>query len=83
MRKLFLAPFLLAFFSGAAIAQGSSPPPFDQVDADGDGNVSQQELQDANVQGVDVTSADQDQDGVLGRDEYEQATQSGSQGSSQ
>lgn len=72
MKKIFLVPFVLAFFSGAAVAQGSMPA-FEEVDADGDGNVSQQELQDAGVQGIDVQTADQDQDGVLGRDEYEQA----------
>lgn len=77
MKKLLAIPFIFAFFSGAAIAQGSMPS-FEEVDADGDSNVSQQELQDANVQGVDVTTADQDQDGVLSKEEYEQASQSGS-----
>ena len=76
MKKLLAVPFIFAFFSGAAFAQDSMPS-FEEVDADGDSNVSQQELQDANVQGVDVTTADQDQDGVLSKDEYEQASQSG------
>lgn len=60
--------------SAAALAQGSLPA-FEEVDADGDGTISQQEAQ--AVEGLDFSQADTNQDGSLSRAEYAAAAQSG------
>lgn len=59
---------LIAFgFSAAALAQGSMPT-FEEVDANGDGLISQEEAQ--AIEGLDFATADANQDGSLSRDEY-------------
>jgi hypothetical protein len=57
-------------FSAAALAQ--SAVPFEDVDANGDGVISQEEA--AAIEGLDMATADTNQDGVLDRAEYEAAT---------
>ena len=53
-------------FSAAAFAQGM--PAFEEVDANGDGLISQEEA--AAIEGLDFATADANQDGALSRDEY-------------
>jgi hypothetical protein len=53
--------------AGAALAQ--ELPAFEEVDANSDGQISQQEA--AAVEGLDFSTADTNQDGALSRDEYE------------
>lgn len=60
----------MAVEAGGGQASGSSIPAFEEVDADADGQLSGSEL--ALVEGVDFSEADQDQDGAVSRDEYEQ-----------
>ncbi|HEX5418358.1 MAG TPA: hypothetical protein VFY39_00025 [Gammaproteobacteria bacterium] len=63
--------------SGAAIAQQSQLPPFDQVDKNADGNISRSEA--AQIEGLDFNTVDTNQDGKLSRTEY--MTYAGTQGS--
>ena len=70
MKKRFLIPFLFAFFSGAALAQQAQS--FDELDANADGSLSEDEV--SAVVGLDFASADMDGDGSLSRDEYDSAT---------
>lgn len=56
-------------FSGAALAQGM--PAFEEVDANADGGISQEEAQ--AIEGLDFATVDANQDGVLSREEYEAA----------
>jgi hypothetical protein len=62
--------------SGAAIAQQSQLPPFDQVDKNADGNISRSEA--AQIEGLDFSAVDTNQDGQLSRSEY--MTYAGTQG---
>ncbi len=62
-------------FSGAALAQGA--PSFEEVDANQDGMISQEEA--SAVEGLDFATADSNQDGQLDRSEYEAATSGGSE----
>lgn len=55
--------------TGAAMAQGL--PAFEEVDANADGQISQEEA--AAIEGLDMAAADTNQDGVLSRAEYEAA----------
>ena len=73
--KRFLVPFLFAFFSGAALAQTQS---FDDLDANADGSLSEDEV--SAVAGLDFASADVDANGSLSRDEYDSATGGASTG---
>jgi len=57
--------------STAALAQ-SGAPPFEEVDSNGDGLISQEEA--SAVEGLDMATADTNQDGSLDRAEYEAAT---------
>lgn len=61
---------LLMMASSAALAQEA--PPFEEVDADGDGYVTNSELQAAGVD-INVGDADTDGDGMLDSDEYDAA----------
>ena len=77
MSKRFLIPFLFAFFSGAAMAQGQDQSPsFDEADTDRSGDLSQQEVDAvaAYLVGIDFVSLDQNGDGTVSQDEYEAAT---------
>lgn len=69
MKKL-LGLFALGF-SALALAQGN--PPFEEVDSNQDGNISQEEA--AVVEGLDFATADANQDGQLSREEYEALSQ--------
>ena len=62
-------------FSGAALAQGA--PSFEEVDANQDGMISQEEA--AAVVGLDFATADTNQDGQLDRSEYEAASSGGAE----
>lgn len=68
--KKSLIGVLLAGFAGGAIAQGL--PSFDEVDANGDGAISEEEAQ--AVEGLDFATADANQDGQLDRAEWQQAS---------
>lgn len=57
-------------FVGAALAQDA--PAFEEVDQNMDGRISQEEA--ATVEGLDVATADRNQDGSLDREEYNAAT---------
>lgn len=61
-----LTGLLILGFSGAAIAQGL--PSFDEVDANGDGMISEEEA--GAVEGLDFATADTNQDGSIDRAEY-------------
>jgi hypothetical protein len=70
MTKLTLRALVLVGFAGAAIAQ--SLPAFEEVDANGDGQISRQEA--ATIEGLDFASADTNQDGSLSMEEYSAAS---------
>lgn len=57
-------------FAGAAMAQGL--PAFEEVDANGDGQITQDEA--AAIEGLDFAAADTNQDGALSMEEYSAAT---------
>jgi hypothetical protein len=57
---------LIAGFSGAALAQ---LPAFEEVDANQDGVISQEEA--AAIEGLDWATADANQDGQLDQAEYD------------
>ena len=65
--KALFASLLLAA-SGAAFAQ-ETPPPFEEVDTNGDGAISSRELAAANVD-INMEDADTNGDGMLDRSEY-------------
>lgn len=69
MKKSLISMLILGF-AGSAVAQGL--PAFEEVDANGDGQISEQEA--AAVEGLDFASADANQDGALDRAEYEAAS---------
>jgi hypothetical protein len=60
---------LLLGISGVALAQET--PAFEDVDANSDGQISQEEA--AVIEGLDFAAADTDQNGSLSREEYEAA----------
>ncbi len=70
MRKSLISLMILGF-SGAAVAQGL--PAFEEVDANGDGMISEEEAE--AVEGLDFATADANQDGAIDRVEYEEAGQ--------
>ena len=70
MKKLSIALLALGF-TGAALAQDAAPS-FEEVDANSDGMISQEEA--AAVEGLDLATADRNQDGSLDRAEYQVAT---------
>lgn len=70
MRKSLISLMILGF-SGAAVAQGL--PAFEEVDANGDGMISEEEAE--AVEGLDFATADANQDGAIDRVEYEEAAQ--------
>lgn len=55
----------LVMLSGAAFA---APPAFEDVDTNGDGQISRAEA--ATIEGLDWTSADANGDGNLSKEEY-------------
>lgn len=72
MKARVTATLLALGFSAAVIAQGQAPS-FEEVDQDGDGQISQEEA--SQVEGLDFATADSNQDGYLDREEYRQATE--------
>lgn len=68
--KKSLISLLVLGFAGSAVAQGL--PAFEEVDANGDGQISEEEA--AAVEGLDFASADANQDGAIDRAEYEAAS---------
>ena len=60
---------MLAFGLSSLVLAADTMPPFEQVDANGDGHISQAEA--ATVEGLDFATADTNQDGMLSRAEYE------------
>ena len=66
MTKQLLKLLVVAGFSSAALAQ--SLPPFEEVDANSDGLISQEEA--AAIEGLDIATADTNQDGALSMEEY-------------
>lgn len=59
-------PFLAMGFVGVALAQA---PAFEEVDADADGQITEEEAM--IVEGLDFATCDEDQDGALTKEEYE------------
>ncbi len=59
----------------ASIALAQSLPPFEQVDANGDGSISATEA--AAIEGLDFKAADTNQDGMLSRQEYDAQRKNG------
>lgn len=57
---------ILAGFAGSAMAQGM--PTFEEVDANSDGQISQEEA--AAIEGLDFATADADQNGSLSVEEF-------------
>lgn len=68
MNKTLLSAAALILASGLAFA---GHPAFEDVDADQDGAISQEEA--AAVEGLDFAAADTDQSGSLSPEEYEAA----------
>jgi len=69
MTKHSLQTLLVIGFASAAMAQGL--PSFEEVDANGDGQISQEEA--AAIEGLDFVTADTNQDGALSMEEYNAA----------
>lgn len=69
MNKRFSISMLILGFSAAAVAQGL--PAFEEVDANGDGQISEEEA--SAVEGLDFATADTNQDGSIDRAEYSEA----------
>ncbi len=69
MTKHALRTLVLVGFTGAAMAQAA--PTFEEVDANADGQISQEEA--AAIEGLDFATADADQNGSLSMEEYEAA----------
>jgi hypothetical protein len=70
MMKQTLHTLVLIGFAGAAVAQGL--PAFEEADANGDGQISQEEG--AAIEGLDFATADTNQDGALSMEEYNAAS---------
>ena len=66
---------VLAAMGLAGTALAASLPPFEKVDADGNGTLSRTEA--AAVAGLDFSAADKNNDGMLDRGEYEAAGKTG------
>lgn len=66
MQTKLLQALVIAGFSTAALAQAM--PPFEEVDANSDGKISQEEA--ATIEGLDFATADTNQDGSLSPEEY-------------
>lgn len=71
MKKTLTISALIFGFSGAALAQGL--PSFEEVDANADGMISQEEA--AAVEGLDFATADSNQDGTIDRAEYAEVSE--------
>jgi hypothetical protein len=69
MNTKLLKTLVIFGFASAALAQGM--PAFEEVDANDDGQISQEEA--AVIEGFDFATADTNQDGSLSREEYEAA----------
>ncbi len=69
MKKSIPISLLILGFATGAMAQ--ELPAFEEVDTNGDGQISQQEA--AAVEGLDFATADTNQDGVISREEYQEA----------
>lgn len=67
--KTSLTALMAVGFAASALAQGL--PAFEEVDANGDGTISADEA--SAIEGLDLATADTNQDGVLDRAEYEAA----------
>jgi Ca2+-binding EF-hand superfamily protein len=70
MSKFSLGTLIALGFASAALAQQT--PTFEEVDANGDGQISREEA--AAIEGLDFEVADTNQDGSLSMEEYK-ATQ--------
>ena len=66
MKRISLVLSVLGF-AGLALAQGALPP-FEEVDANADGQISMEEA--AAIEGLDFAAADTNQDGSLDQAEY-------------
>ena len=64
-----LRALVLLGFTGAVFAQAM--PAFEEVDANSDGQISQEEA--AAIEGLDFAAADTDQNGTLSLEEYNAA----------
>jgi hypothetical protein len=69
MTRNALRTLVLIGFTGAAMAQAM--PTFEEVDANSDGQISQEEA--AAIEGLDFATADTDQNGSLSMEEYNAA----------
>lgn len=69
MKKFSLGTLIALAFAGAALAQQA--PTFEEVDVNGDGQISQEEA--GAIEGLDFATADTDQDGSLSMEEYNAA----------
>lgn len=72
-RATLLLTTLLASISMSAATFAGEGKSFGDIDKDGDQNLSQQELQEAGKENVNMSELDADNDGVLSEEEYEQA----------
>jgi len=63
--------FVLAAMGTAAAALATTLPPFEKVDVDRDGKISQAEA--ATVRDLNFAAADANKDGMLDQGEYKQA----------
>lgn len=72
-RATLLLTTLLAGISMSAATFAGEGKSFEDIDQDGDQNISQQELQQAGKEDVKMDELDQDNDGVLSKEEYEKA----------
>jgi hypothetical protein len=68
MRNILAILFGLTLASGAALA--ADAPKFSDLDTDGDGQLSQAE---AELSGLDLSTADADQNGTVSEEEYQAA----------
>lgn len=69
-RATLLLTTLLASISMSTATFANEGKSFRDIDKDGDENLSQQELQEAGKENVDMSQLDQDNDGVLSKEEY-------------
>lgn len=72
-RATILLTTLLASVSMSTATFAGEGKSFDDIDKDGDKNISQQELEQAGKTDVNLDEVDEDNDGVLSQDEYEKA----------